>query len=121
MEEYIGSSGQREWTGMKVRPCGNPGSGASGAAHFFRVGATSTFIIERDGAKVTAYYHGRNEVPNTATPKLADNVRNALVAAGAIVSLSEAQWSVLSKGFLSEEIGGRPRFSTVLPFLFCFS
>jgi hypothetical protein len=106
MDEYIDSSGQREWTGMKVRPCSNPTAGAGGAAHFFGSDASSTFIIERDGAKVTARYHGRNEVPNTATEKLADNVRNALVSAGAVVSLSEAQWSALSKGFLTEEIGG---------------
>jgi hypothetical protein len=101
MEEYIDPGGQMEWTGMKVRPCGNPSSAASGAAHFFRDDATSTFIIERDGLKITAYYHGRNEVPNTSTLKLADNVRNALVAVGAMVSLSEAQWSALSKGFLA--------------------
>jgi hypothetical protein len=112
MEEYIDSSGQREWTGMKVRPCNNPGSGEPGTAHFFRGEATSTFIIERDGKKVTAFYHGRNEIPNTATPRLADNVRNAVVAAGAIVSLSEAQWSALSRGFLMGEIGGKPIFSS---------
>jgi hypothetical protein len=110
MEEYIDSSGQREWTGMKVRPCGNPGSGASGTAHFFRGDATSTFIIERDAKKVSAFYHGRNEVPNTATPRLADNVRNAVVAGGAIIGLSEAQWSALSRGFLAEEIVGKPPF-----------
>jgi hypothetical protein len=121
VEEYIDSSGQREWVGMKVRPCGSPVSEASGTAHFFRSDATSTFIIERNGEKVTAFYHGRNEVPNTATLKLVDNVRNALVAAGAMVSLSEAQWSALSKGFLADEIGGRPLFSMALPFLFCFS
>jgi hypothetical protein len=109
MQEYIDSSGQREWTGMKVRPCGVPGPGAPGTAHFFTSDATSTYIIERDGLTVKALYHGRNEVPNTTAPKVSDKVRNALVAAGAIVSLSEVQWTALSKGFLSEEIGGRPR------------
>jgi hypothetical protein len=107
LEEYIDSSGQREWTGMKVHPCNNPLLGASDTAHFFRSEATSTFIIERNSAKVTAFYHGRNEVPNTATHKLVDNVRNALVAAGASMSLSEAQWSALSRGFLADEIGGK--------------
>ena len=121
MEEYIDSGGQREWTGMKVRPCSIPGSGESGAAHFFRGDATSTFIIERNGLKVTAFYHGRNEVPNTITSKLSDNVRNALVAAGAIAGLSEAQWLALIKGFLAEEPGEKHLFSKVLPFLFSFS
>jgi hypothetical protein len=121
IEEYIDSSGEREWTGMKVRPSRSPGSMAGGTAHFFRSDATSTFIIELNSNKVTAFYHGRNEVPNTSTGKTGDNVRNALVAAGAIVSLSEAQWSALCKGFLADEIGGKPLFSAALPFLFCFT
>ena len=106
---------------MKVRPCGDPRSAVTNTAHFFGEDASSTFLIERNGDKVTAFYHGRNEVPNTSTPKWGDNVRNALVASGAIVGLSEAQWSALCKGFLAEEIGGKPLFSTALPFLFCFS
>ena len=46
------------------------------------------------------------EVPNTATEKGGDNVRNALIASGAIAGLSEAQWTALIKGLLSAEIGG---------------
>jgi hypothetical protein len=62
--------------------CRRP-SGAPGTAHFFTSDATSTYIIQRDGLTVRALYHGRNEVPNTAAPKVTDKVRNALVAAGA--------------------------------------
>jgi hypothetical protein len=115
MEEYIDSS-EHEWTGMKVRPCGNPGFPGPGTAHFFTREATSTFIIQRDGHKVTAFYHGRNEVPNTSTRKWTDKVRNSFVAAGAVVGLSEAQWSALCKGFLAEEIGGKPRLAVALPY-----
>jgi hypothetical protein len=92
MEEYIDSSDEREWTGMKVRPCGSPTSSSAGTAHFFTSDASSTYIIERNGVKVTAFYHGRNEVPNTSTGKWTENVRNSLVAAGAVIGLSEAQW-----------------------------
>ena len=106
---------------MKVRPCPAPGSEAALSAHFFRAEATSTFLIERDGCKVTAYYHGRNEVPNTSTPKWSDNVRNTFIAAGAIIGLSEAQWAALSKGFLRDEIGGKPRLTATRSFLLCFS
>jgi hypothetical protein len=102
METYIDPTGQREWTGMKVRPCSNPSSENAGTAHFFRGNATSTFIVEREGLKVTAFYHGRNEVLNTDTLKIGDNIRNALVAAGAMIGLSEAQWSMLIKGFLDQ-------------------
>jgi hypothetical protein len=121
VEEYIDSSEQREWTGMKVCPCGNPTCMSAGTAHFFTSEASSTYIIERNGDTVTAFYHGRNEVPNTSTGKWTDNVRNTFVAAGAVVGLSEAQWSSLCKGFLAEEIGGKPRVLGTLPFLLCIS
>jgi hypothetical protein len=111
VEEYIGSNREEEWTGMKVRPCNNPRSATLDTAHFFREDATSTFIMERKGNQVTAFYHGRNELPNTATPKLADNIRNAMVAAGAIIGLSETQWSALSKGFLADESQVGPTLS----------
>jgi hypothetical protein len=110
-EEYIDSSEQREWTGMKVRPCANPTSTSAGTAHFFTSDASSTYIIERNGNSVTAFYHGRNEIPNTSTGKWTDNVRNTFVAAGAVVGLSEVQWSALCKGFLADEVGGKPRLS----------
>lgn len=35
-----------------------------------------------------------------------DKIRNAVVAAGAILGLSEIQWKSLLKGFLQKEIGG---------------
>jgi hypothetical protein len=106
LEDHPDSVAEEEWTGMRVRPSPGPGRAAMEPAHFFRGDATSSFIIYRNGLMVTAFYHGRNEIPNTVTEKMADNIRNAIVATGAILSLSEIQWSALSKGFLSEEIGG---------------
>ena len=105
LEDHSEPEAEDEWVGMKVQPSTGPGK-AGDPAHFFDVHASSTFIIERNGNTVTAFYHGRNEVPNTATEKISDNIRNAIVAAGAIIGLSEAQWSALSRGFLSAEIGG---------------
>ena len=106
LEYHKDPEGDQEWIGMQVRPCGEPGKPGSEAAHFFQSDATSTYIIQRDGEKVTASYHGRNEVANTSTNRALDNIRNAVVAAGALVSFSEVQWAALSKGFLAEEIGG---------------
>ena len=106
LENHSDPEAVDEWMGMKVHPSPGPGKIAGDPAHFFQSHASSTFIIERNGDTVTAFYHGRNEVPNTATEKISDNIRNAIVAAGAIISLSEVQWSALCKGFLSEEIGG---------------
>ncbi len=104
LEDHHNPEGMREWIGMKVRPCSNPVHTDLETAHFFQSDATSSYIIQRLGSKVTVFYHGRNEVPNTSTENMVDGVRNALVAAGAIVSLSEAQWSALSRGFLNKEL-----------------
>ena len=90
IDDNISIRGEWEWIAMKLSPC---------------PGVSSTFVLEKVGAKVTARYRGRNEVPNTATGKGMDNIRNAVVAAGAMVSFSEAQWSALIKGLLTAEIG----------------
>lgn len=106
VEDKTNADAEEERLGIKVRACDNPTNANNNTAHFFKSDATSSFIIHRNGNTVTASYHGRNEVPNTKTDKTTDNVRNAMVATGAIAGLSELQWSALIKGFLSEEIGG---------------
>ena len=95
-----------ESIGVKLRTAANPSKPEEGNAHFFEQTATSTFIIKRNGATVTASYHGRNEKPNTTEANLTDKIRNSLIATGALVGLSELQWTALIKGFLEEEIGG---------------
>ena len=89
---------------MKLRASGKPGEEGESAAHFFKEDATSSFVIHRKGNKVTASYHGRNEVPNTDTDKTIDNIRNSMVAMGALAGLSELQWSRIIKGFLSNDV-----------------
>lgn len=106
VEDKTDPAAEEESIGLKVRTCDNPTSKENDTAHFFQQDATSSFIIHRRGNTVTASYHGRNEVPNTKTDKTTDNLRNALVATGAIAGLSELQWSALIKGFLAKEIGG---------------
>lgn len=75
------------------------------AAHFFKTGASSTFIIQRNNLSIIASYHGRNEKANIKTGSVVDNIRNALVAFGAVIGVSEIQWKKLLEGFLidSEE------------------
>lgn len=82
----------------------NPEKPEEGIAHFFKEGAISIFIIKRNGNTVTAYYHGRNEVPNTEDVSLGDKVRNAIVAAGATAGISELQWTALIKGLMEKEL-----------------
>ncbi len=88
---------------IQVRACTDPHTKGEDVAHFFSNEATSSFILKREGQKIVASYHGRNERPNTATEKITDTVRNVVVAAGAMVGLSEVQWESLIKGFVSDE------------------
>lgn len=97
---------EEEMFGIRLQPAANPNNAGGDIAHFFKAGASSTFVVSRRGNTVTASYHGRNEVPNTHTEKTIDNIRNGIVATGAVVGLSEAQWSALTKALLEAEIGG---------------
>jgi hypothetical protein len=88
--------------GLRVRACSNPNTIVTDAAHFFKADATSTYTIKRTGEKVTLNYYGRNEVPNTNTISIIDNIRNGIVAAGAVTGLSNLQWHALLKGLVKK-------------------
>ncbi len=87
---------------IKVRPATNPTNNKTDVAHFFSQEATSSFMVEMDGNKVLASVHGRNEKPNTDTEAVVDKTRNTMVAAGARLGMSEAQWSSLTKGLVGK-------------------
>jgi hypothetical protein len=89
-----------ELVSIKVRPAPSPTNQSSSVAHFFSDAATSTFLLQRNGEKVTAAIHGRNEEPNTNT-NLADKVRNSMVANAAILKFSDVQWKQLAIGLIS--------------------
>jgi hypothetical protein len=91
---------------MTLKASHNPDKPEEGIAHFFGEGATSVFIIKRNGHTVTSSYHGRNELPNTKKASFPDKIRNSIVAAGALAGISELQWMALIKGLLQKEIGG---------------
>lgn len=91
---------------MQVRPAANPASADTSTAHFFTAMATSTFQIKRIGTVVSAEEHGRNEVPNTDTSHLGDNIRNTLVGWSAKIGLSYPQWKSLVKGIVETEALG---------------
>jgi len=94
-------SGADESVGIQLKPCANPFGGKEYTAHFFNDTASSTFIIQREGCDLNAFYHGRNEVPNNEGVDLGDKIRNSVVAVAAIAGLSEIQWKALITGFLS--------------------
>jgi hypothetical protein len=89
---------------MRVVACQNPtGTRQEAAAHFFVEGASSTFELLRKDNTVSIAYHGRNEVPNTDTGSIADNLRNAITGTLAVAGISELQWTALLKGMLADD------------------
>lgn len=104
--DILNPTGDEERFAMTLAVSPAPGSITNEVAHFLRSGATSTFTVERHNNDVTANYYGRNEVPNTDTGSVLDNVRNAIVAGAGIIGLSEGQWYALLESLLQEELGG---------------
>ena len=89
--------------GIRVRPATNPTNERKDVAHFFSEDATSTFVVKKEGKKITAGVYGRNEKPNTDTETLKDKVRNAAVATGAISGFSKLQWKTLVNGLIKKD------------------
>ena len=100
--EEINPDGQQ--ISIIVKPATNPNNANLDTAHFFLEDASSTFIIRREGKKVFAEVHGRNEQPNTDTENLIDKARNIAVAAGAMLGFSKVQWKSLVDGLVDPEI-----------------
>lgn len=88
---------------IQVRPATNPNNEKQDTAHFFTEEATSSFVVRRQGLKVKAEVHGRNEKPNTKAEAVVDKARNAAVATGAITAFSKFQWKSLVNGLIKIE------------------
>jgi len=96
------NEGEQQVLAMTVRPCAHPLAQNGDTAHFLKDAATSTFMIKRDGLRVTAEEHGRNEVPNTTAGTLYDKSRNFMVGMAAKLGLSYPQWKSLVIGLLKD-------------------
>jgi hypothetical protein len=103
IEDKEEASTSDEIVAIKVRPAGNPNNTKTDVAHFFTDEATSSFIVQRTGKVVSAEVHGRNEKPNTDANAVIDKTRNTMVATGAIVGFSSAQWKSLVNGLLGKK------------------
>ena len=89
-----------EYLAMRVRPAANPTNEQKDVAHFYTDEATSTFIVRREGTKVTAGGYGRNEKPNVESETVVDKIRNAIVGTCAVAAFSKIQWKALVDGLL---------------------
>ncbi len=88
---------------IRVRPTSDPTKPDDTTAHFFDSKATSNFLIKREGKKISAEVHGRNEVPNTEDLSVLEKIRNSLVAVGGIIGGSKFQWKSLTEGLIKYE------------------
>jgi hypothetical protein len=102
IESSYDAANDYEVFSLVVRPTSNPKSSSGETAHFYSSDATSTYMVQREGRKVWAAEHGRNETPNTDVDKALDKARNAAVALGGMAGLSKLQWKALVKGLLEK-------------------
>ena len=102
VEEEGNESSEKQAITIRVRPSDNPTTDDDDTAHFYSSEATSNFIVKREGNKITASVHGRNEKPNTGTHSVIDKTRNAAVGTTAAAGISTIQWNLLVKGLISE-------------------
>lgn len=85
-------------TFLSLQPCPDPRTFDTNTAHFFKKFTSSNIVIKQEDNRVMLQYAGRNEVINTETDHLLDNIRNFLVGLGAKLGASYPQWKALIDG-----------------------
>lgn len=100
-KEHVVLNEHQEVFFIRARPSEHPIQKSAGIAHFLRKEASSSFVLVRNNAEITATVYGRNEVPNTQTNDLGDRIRNAVVGATGAVGISKLQWKALVNGLLA--------------------
>ncbi|WP_428331491.1 hypothetical protein [Mucilaginibacter sp.] len=96
-----------EYLLMTIRPVPAPKQTEAEIAHFYNDLSTNTLVVVRNGLKVYAGAHGRNETPNNEEVDLHDKIRNTVIALIARVGLSGPQWKKLVKGLITYETDGK--------------
>ncbi|HWI91627.1 MAG TPA: hypothetical protein VNT20_10155 [Flavisolibacter sp.] len=86
-----------------VRPASNPQTPNANVAHFLSEKSTSTFVITREGNKVTASIYDRNIEANEETKEPLDKFRNAVIGLGAKHGFSKLQWQALAEALVKKE------------------
>jgi hypothetical protein len=96
------SSANGERFGFRVRPTDNPQNRKNDVAHFYSPESTSSFVVERNGTRITASVHDRNTKPNTTAETAVDKIRDAVVGTAGVVSFSKIQWKNLTDGLIKQ-------------------
>lgn len=98
IEDKDSPTGNSNYIAMRVRPTHSPGD--TQTDHFYTDAATSTFVVERIGLRITAAVYGRNEVPNVRNNNLWDKLRNLLISISTVLGFQKPQWKSLVLGLL---------------------
>lgn len=87
---------------ITAHPSKNPETNSDAIAHFYEERTSSTLQVKRLGKCVSAEMHGRNEVSNTHTNNIMDNIRNFIVGVTAKFGGSYPQWKSLVAGLVEK-------------------
>lgn len=98
IEDKDSPTGACSYIAMSVRPTHSPTNRET--SHFYTESATSTFVVERVGMRLTASVYGRNEVPNIKTESLMDKLRNLLISITTVLGFQKPQWKSFVVGIL---------------------
>ncbi len=83
-----------------VRPAPDPQTNNPNVAHFFSEKSTSTFVVTREGTRITASIYDRNIEANEETHETLDKIRNAVVGISAKHGFSKLQWKALTEALV---------------------
>lgn len=101
IEDKDSPTGNSNYIAMRVRPTHAPADVGTQTAHFYEDTATSTFVVERIGTRITATVYGRNEVPNISNNGVIDKLRNLLITISTVLGFQKPQWKSLVVGLLA--------------------
>jgi hypothetical protein len=100
IEDKDSPTGNSSYIAMRVRPTQSPTDKSEETSHFYEDSATSTFVVERIGTRITAIVYGRNESPNVKNNTLIDKLRNLLITLSTILGFQKPQWKSFVVGIL---------------------
>lgn len=90
-------------TGFRVKPTVSPIGNSKDVAHFYAASSTSSFIITREGKKITATIVDRNLQPNKDPESVADKIRDTAIGLSALTTFSKIQWQNLAEGLIKQQ------------------
>lgn len=97
------STPEKESFGFRVRPAQNPQKNGKDIAHFFSHESTSSFVVTREGTKITAAIYDRNTKPNKDATLIVDKIRDMIAGTAGVLIFSKLQWKKLTDSLLDRE------------------